>query len=479
MGRIGRYEIERLLGRGAMGVVFLGHDPHLGRRVALKTYEVPEGLAPEAIEQFEERLIREAHAAAALSHPNIVTVHDAGLDPERGFPYIVMEYVPGPSLKDLLDGRHRLSPDLALRFGDALADALDAAHRAGIVHRDIKPANILVRNTDGVVKITDFGVARLQASELTRTGTLVGSPAYMSPEQIRGAAVDARSDLFSLAVVLYEALTSRRPFPGEDLASVAYAVVHTRPDDVSRQFPGLPRALDAFFERALAKDPADRFPDAAAFRKALREAGGDAAQPKKGRAARKRSPANGGEDATARRPAAATAAGAEAPETGAPSTDEGAAAAPAPGPPAPTRPRRPGILSHPGLAFILALFVMMLGGAGVHLATRSAHLRLEGKSSVAEGALVLRLDGRPIYDRRLSAPPSDGFASLFGRNREAFEAWLTIPPGRHQLSAQVTGDGESEPLQDTIVLDLAPGETRTMLLTAGRGLGRPVQLKLD
>src|SRR5262245_31946595 len=255
MGAIGRYEVESLIGKGAMGVVFLARDPHLGRQVAVKTIEFPEGISEEMAQQFEERLLREAHAAAALSHPNIVTVHDVGVDPARHFPYIVMEYVPGSSLKDLLDGRHRLSPDLALRFGDALADALIAAHRAGIIHRDIKPANILVRNTDGIVKIADFGVARLAASELTRTGAMVGSPAYMSPEQIRGGAVDARSDLFSLAVVLYEALTARRPFSGEDLAAVLYAVAHEAPEPVTRLIRELPQGLDAFFAKALSKDP--------------------------------------------------------------------------------------------------------------------------------------------------------------------------------------------------------------------------------
>src|SRR5206468_3512474 len=148
------------------------------------------------------------------SHPHIVTVHDAGVDPGRGFPYIVMEYVPGRSLKEILAGPRRMSLELGLRIIDSLADALGAAHKAGIVHRDIKPANILVRESDGTVKIADFGVARLSASELTRTGTLIGSPAYMSPEQVRGGEIDGRSDLFSLAVVLYEALTGRRPFAG-------------------------------------------------------------------------------------------------------------------------------------------------------------------------------------------------------------------------------------------------------------------------
>jgi serine/threonine-protein kinase len=482
---IGRYEIEALVGRGAMGVVFLARDPQLNRRVALKTYELPEGVPDEAVQEFEERLLREAHAAAALSHPNIVTVHDVGIDPVRGFPYIVMEYVPGRSLKQLLDGRHRLAVEVAIRFGDALADALDAAHRAGIVHRDIKPANILVRDTDGLVKITDFGVARFSASELTRTGALVGSPAYMSPEQIRGGTVDARSDLFSLSVVLYEALTSKRPFAGDDLPSVAYSVVHTVPVPVSQEVRGLPKELDGFFEKALAKDPKRRYPDGSAYRKALQEAGRSVPAPKRSRAPRLEAEPG---SATVVESGAAPSRGRTSgtgPEPD--SSDSGAASdRPAEGEAvvtdAPARregPRR-GLRGRVGLALAMLPFLLTLIGVPILYARRSAHLRLEGKSRIESGDLTVRLDGRPIYARRLSAPKgAGGLGRMFGKNSEAFEAWMKISPGKHELEAEVIREGGGESLKDSIVVDLGPGETRVLHLTAGGSLGRPIQIKVD
>jgi len=481
MGRIGRYEVERILGKGAMGVVFLARDPHLGRQVALKTYALPEGISDEVVREFEERLIREAHAAAALSHPNIVTVHDAGIDGEHRFPYIVMEYVPGQSLKDFLDGRHRLSPDLALHFGDALASALDAAHRAGIVHRDIKPANILVRESDGVVKVTDFGVSRLSESELTRTGALIGSPAYMSPEQIRGAPVDARSDLFSLALVLYEALTSQRAFGGEDLAAVTYALVHETPAPVRHRIPDLPAGLDLFFARAFAKDPADRFQDAASFRAALRAAGrpdtvasapisggveeeeppaASAPKPKgkKGRVFRRR-------EGSKRKPAPAPE------ETVATASDDPTA------PPAPPEEHRPGAfpqaqgLPAVWVPLVIAFFFLMtLGSAPVLFARRPGYLVIEGRTAIESGSLALALDGQ--------AAPAVFHPARAGTT-ETFESWLQAPRGRHTLAIEARLPGRTDPARVEAALDLAPGETRTLRLNSMIGPDGTLRLRLD
>jgi serine/threonine-protein kinase len=270
---IGRYLIERELGRGAMGVVYLATDPQLHRQVAVKTCSLPDGVSEEQAALFRERFLREARAAASLSHPGIVTVYDAGEDDTLGLPYIAMEYVAGRTLRQRLEKDRRLDPAWVLSFGAVLADALHQAHRAGIVHRDIKPANILIRDGDGAVKLADFGVARLKASDLTQSGVPLGSPGYMSPEQVKGADLDGRSDLFSLAVVLYESLCGKRPFRGDEMVSLAYSIAHETHVPLARQLEGCPAGLDRFFDRALSKDPGQRFPDGAAFRTALQEVG--------------------------------------------------------------------------------------------------------------------------------------------------------------------------------------------------------------
>src|SRR5437773_3456809 len=241
--------------------------------MSAKPYSPPTGISEDLARQFHERFLREARAAASLSHPGIVTVYDAGEDETLGLPYIAMEYVEGESLKQRLDKGDRLDPSWVLAFGAVLADALHAAHQAGIVHRDIQPANILIRGVDGATKIADFGVARLKASDLTQYGASIGSPGYMSAEQVRGGSLDGRSDLSSLAVVLYEALCGKRPFRGDDLVSLAYSIAHDTQVPLSRQLRDCPAGLDRFFDRALSKDPGKRFPDGAAFREAFLDAG--------------------------------------------------------------------------------------------------------------------------------------------------------------------------------------------------------------
>ena len=269
--KIGRYVLESEIGRGAMGVVYLARDPRLNRQVAVKTYSLPKGLDDERLREYHARFLREAQAAASLSHPGIVVVYDADDDRKLGLPFIAMEYVPGKSLRQLLEKGGRIAPRWAFRMGTVLSDALRVAHEAGIIHRDIKPANVLLRTPDGAAKIADFGVARLSTSDLTSTGAALGSPAYMSPEQIRGGEVDGRSDLFSLATLLYEALCGKRPFTGDDLASLTYSIAHEMPIPISRRARDLPPGLDEFFEQALAKNPDHRFADGGAFGAALEE----------------------------------------------------------------------------------------------------------------------------------------------------------------------------------------------------------------
>jgi predicted Ser/Thr protein kinase len=265
--RFGRYEVVRELGKGAMGVVYLGRDPVIGRLVALKTIRVA---AEDDLEQreFNERFLREAQAAGTLSHPNIVTVHDVGEEDEISF--IAMEYVEGKNLKQIIREKVPLSWERIAEIMAQVAEGLDYAHRKGIVHRDVKPANIII-TPDGTVKITDFGIAKIETSSLTETGQFLGTPNYMSPEQVTGEAVDGRSDLFSLGVVLYELLTRKKPFLGDNVTSISYKIVHEDFPALQTVDGAIPTELSPILARALAKDPAARFQRGVEFMLALAE----------------------------------------------------------------------------------------------------------------------------------------------------------------------------------------------------------------
>lgn len=256
--RFGRYEILAELGRGAMGMVYKARDPKINRIVAVKTFSLA-GQPPEEEREYRERFFREAEAAGRLSHPGIVTVFDVGEEPDTHAPYIVMEFVSGQSLEKLLSqDDHKLPLYTALQLTHELAEALDCAHAQGVVHRDLKPANILITE-DGHAKIADFGVAKLNLATLTLAGRVLGTPAYMSPEQLNGDAVDGRSDLFSLGIVLYTMLTGYRPFQGNSAMTVSYKVVNREPIPATVLDTQLPQELDYIIARAMAKDPAQRY----------------------------------------------------------------------------------------------------------------------------------------------------------------------------------------------------------------------------
>jgi serine/threonine protein kinase len=256
--RFGRYEILGELGRGAMGIVYKARDPKINRVVAVKTISLA-GQEPEEEREYRERFYREAEAAGRLSHPGIVTIFDVGEEPETRAPYIVMEFVGGPSLDRLLVGSNQRIPlETALQLTLELADALDCAHGQGVVHRDLKPANILLTE-DGHAKIADFGVAKLNLSNHTLGGRVLGTPAYMSPEQLDGEVVDGRSDVFSLGVILYTVLTGYRPFQGNSAATVSFKVVNRDPVPATVLDTDLPPGLDYIIGRAMAKDPAQRY----------------------------------------------------------------------------------------------------------------------------------------------------------------------------------------------------------------------------
>jgi serine/threonine protein kinase len=256
--RFGRYEILAELGRGAMGVVYKARDPKINRVVAVKTISLA-GQSPEEEREYRERFFREAEAAGRLSHPGIVTIFDVGEEPATRAPYIVMEFVGGQSLDKLLSrDDHKLPVETALQLTLELAEALDCAHSQGVVHRDLKPANILLTE-DGHAKIADFGVAKLNLANHTLAGRALGTPAYMSPEQLNGEAVDGRSDLFSLGVVLYTVLTGYRPFQGNSAVTVSFKVVNRDPIPATLLDTELPPGLDYIIARAMAKDPAERY----------------------------------------------------------------------------------------------------------------------------------------------------------------------------------------------------------------------------
>ncbi|HWW69906.1 MAG TPA: serine/threonine-protein kinase, partial [Duganella sp.] len=261
--RIGKYRLDGLLGKGAMGVVYRAFDPLVDRTVALKTVRrdpADEAQAREMIERFR----KEAQAAGRLMHPNIVAVHEYGESDDIA--YIAMEFVDGTPLSTLIGERPCALSQALAWFGDLLA-ALDYSHRHGVVHRDIKPANLLVTR-DGRIKISDFGIARVESSTLTQTGAMLGTPSYMSPEQFRGEAIDGRSDLFSAGVVLYQLLTSQRPFSGS-AATVMQQVLNHTPTQPSQLNAALPAGFDAVVMRALAKEPRERHASARAFQQAL------------------------------------------------------------------------------------------------------------------------------------------------------------------------------------------------------------------
>jgi serine/threonine-protein kinase len=271
--RFGRYLIVDQLGRGAMGVVYKARDPQIDRVVALKTVSLM-GLEPEEQEEFLTRFRCEAQAAGRLHHPGIVTVFDVGEDEESHEPYIVLEYVAGESLSRILSREKKLPLPKALLWAEELADALDYAHAQGVVHRDIKPANILI-GEDGHAKIADFGIAKLNMAHFTLPGRVLGTPAYMAPEQLAGEGVDNRSDLFSLGVILYSMVTGHSPFTGNSATTVCFKVVNREPMPASSLDLELPRALDGVITRAMAKDPTERFQRGAEFADALRELRGE------------------------------------------------------------------------------------------------------------------------------------------------------------------------------------------------------------
>lgn len=266
IAQLGRFKITGILGKGAMGTVYRAHDPLIDRTVAIKTIGCA-GLSPEEAKAFEERFYCEAKSAGRLSHPNIVTIHDAGRTEDLA--YIAMEFLNGRTLQEILEAGVALPPERCAEIAARIADGLAFAHANDVVHRDIKPANIMVFD-DGRVKIADFGVATIPTGAQTVDGMAFGSPKYMSPEQINGLRADGRSDIFSLGAVLYEMLTGRPAFSGDNLNAILFQVLNSAPPLPSSFNAQIPHGFDRIVARALAKNPDKRYQNATQMAKALR-----------------------------------------------------------------------------------------------------------------------------------------------------------------------------------------------------------------
>ena len=382
---LGRYKILKRLGAGAMGEVFLAEDPQIGRRVALKTVRMEEGRASE-LEERKKRLLREARAAGKLLHPSIITLFDAGED--EGVLYLAFEFVEGRDLADRVAEGPQLTLGETLAIVRQAADGLDYAHRQGVVHRDIKPSNLMI-TADGRVKIADFGIARVadQTSDLTMTGSVVGSPHYMSPEQIRGEELDGRTDLFSLGVLLYEILCQRRPFEGETLTTLVYQILNQDPTPVVVRRPDLGPRLEQLVRRMLAKDRDQRFATAGDVAREIAACERDLSPAElSGAALREEAPS----DATVRLEDAPTVARAVRPAAPPPPPP---AAAPSPAPVAAAPPPPPSLAAAPAaaaapksrLALVAVLVVVVLGVLVVGgLAARRFVAGVRAKAAVAD-----------------------------------------------------------------------------------------------
>jgi hypothetical protein len=267
--KLGRYHLEREIGRGAMGIVYLGRDTAINRMVAIKAIPLASEFSDAELVEARSRFFREAETAGRLNHPNIVTIYDVG--EERGLAYIAMEYLKGRHLSDYAKSNNLLEPRKVLEIVGRTADALGFAHKQQVVHRDIKPANLMYDPATDVLKITDFGIARLSGAGQTRTGIVLGTPSFMSPEQLEGRTVTGHSDLFSLGVSLFQLLTGQLPFTADSMTGLMQQIAEA-PHPPLRAFrPDLPECVEKVIDRALAKNPEERYDSGAQMAAALED----------------------------------------------------------------------------------------------------------------------------------------------------------------------------------------------------------------
>lgn len=435
-------------------MVYLARDPVIGRVVALKTINIPDG-TPQAVKGDSlERFSREARAAGLLSHPNIVTIYDVGTLESDGSSYIAMEFVEGRTLRQLAPYGERMEHDGVLDVVMQVARALDYAHRRGIVHRDVKPANILVRE-DGLVKLADFGVARIESSDLTRTGQSVGSPSYIAPEMLSGQPTDGRADLFSLGVIVYELLTGAKPFQGETLAALYHQILSVDPAPPTVRAPELAPEWDAIVMKMLAKRPEDRHPSAAHLLEDLRRM-------ERGRPL----VFSGDPSGTATGPGEQET-GAALPEPVPERVIEQGAGDPR-GAHAPMAPQVKAVVAFStmaGFALVVILVAVFLRTADAGLpapppdpanaAATVAGLRLTLSHNLKAGRIGVTMDGAPIL--------TESFRGERARMRMqgAFTRTVEVPAGRHVFKVTVADD-EGRSWSGVVFRDLAAHSESTL-----------------
>ena len=269
LGQLGRYKLEREIGRGAMGTVYLGRDMAINRLVAIKAIPLAAEFSDSELAEARARFFREAETAGRLNHPSIVTVYDVG--EERGLAYIAMEYLKGRHLSDYASSSTLLEPRKVLDLVARTADALGFAHKQQVVHRDIKPANLMYDESADILKITDFGIARITGAGSTRTGIVLGTPSFMSPEQLEGRTVTGHSDLFSLGVSLFQLLTGQLPFTADSMTGLMQQIAEAPHPPLRAYRPDLPACVESVIDRALAKNPDARFDSGAQMAAALED----------------------------------------------------------------------------------------------------------------------------------------------------------------------------------------------------------------
>jgi len=423
--QLGRYEIVAELGRGAMGAVFRARDPKIDRTVAIKTISVSASSKHDA-EHYRQRFFREAQAAGRLSHPGIVTIYDVGEDETTQTPFIVMECVEGSSLDRLVAATPggKLPREIAIRLVQQIAEALDYAHKQGIVHRDIKPANIMV-TTEGQPKVADFGIAKLAMAETTLPGHVVGTPAYMSPEQLNGKALDGRSDLFSLGVITYWLLTGVKPFDGDTITEICVQVVTKKPAPPSEIAPGLSGSFDYVLSRALAKDPATRYQNGRELAADLDDLGAGRIPRSIDQSAKTQMvPQIGG---TAVLPGAAATAVAKA------RTAQAMAETSTPG-------------RRKLLIYVAAAALLLLAGAGLLAVTFSgskpATLQIMGQYPFSSGEIYIWVDGDMRYHDELHSVSNPHGRPSHNSGGESLALTLPVTAGRHTIRIQVDAAGQ-------------------------------------